>query len=120
MREGVSFADPANAYIDADAGPIGRDAWIGPGVCITNAKYPAAKRTKEYLSGVVIEPYARIGAHATLLPGIRIGEGALIGAGSVVTKDVAARSVIAGNPAAMLGTTNEMTYPDGEPVYEPI
>src|SRR6185436_6962349 len=34
MREGVTFADPANAYIEADVGPIGRDEWIGPGVVL--------------------------------------------------------------------------------------
>jgi acetyltransferase-like isoleucine patch superfamily enzyme len=93
-------------------------AWVGPGVCITNAKYPAAKRTKEQLLGVIIEPYAKIGAQVTLLPGVRIGRGALVGAGSVVTRDVPPGVYVAGNPAKKLGNVAELKYEDGIPVYE--
>ena len=97
---------------------IGAHAWIGPCVCITNARYPAAKRTKELLTPVIIEAYARIGANVTLLPGVRIGEGALIGAGSVVTQDVAAHAVVAGNPMKTLGKTGDLQYRDGSKIYE--
>ncbi len=92
-------------------------AWIGPSVCITNARYPAAPDTKQKLEGVTIGAGARIGAHVTILPGVAIGSEALVGAGSVVTKDVPAGSVIAGNPAKILGKVNELRYEDGTVIY---
>lgn len=92
-------------------------AWIGPGVVFTNAKYPASPRSKAMLSGVVVEQYAKIGAHATILPGVHIGKGALVGAGSVVTKDVPAGAYVAGNPAKKLGNVADIRYDDGVPVY---
>ncbi len=78
------------------------ECWIGPNAVLTNAKYPNRPDTKQDLKGVRVERKAVIGANATLLPGIKIGEGALIGAGSVVTKDVPPGSVMAGNPAKLL------------------
>jgi acetyltransferase-like isoleucine patch superfamily enzyme len=75
------------------------ECWIGPKVTFTNARYPGNTHTKKKLAGVRVEARAKIGANATLLPGIRIGGGALVGAGSVVTKDVPAGTVVAGNPA---------------------
>ena|SRR5437879_574244 len=75
------------------------DCWIGPCVVVTNAKYPANRHTKRDLRGPVVRRGARVGANATLLPGVVIGEGALVGAGSVVTRDVPANAVVVGNPA---------------------
>lgn len=72
--------------------------WLGPGVIVTNAKYPNRPDTKENLTGVTLRSGATIGAGSILLPGIEIGEGAMIGAGAVVTSDVPAGSVIIGNP----------------------
>ncbi len=92
-------------------------AWIGPGVVITNARYPAGSRSKEMLTGVTVETRARIGAHATILPGVRIGEGALVGAGSVVTRDVEPFAMVAGNPAKLVGDTREIRHHDGTPIY---
>ncbi len=87
-------------------------AWIGPRVCFTNARWPASRRAKDYLQGVHIEPFVRIGANATILPGVRIGRGAIIGAGSVVTRDVPAGSVMAGNPARRIKAVADLRYPD--------
>jgi acetyltransferase-like isoleucine patch superfamily enzyme len=87
--------------------------WIGPRVCITNAKLPASPRSKDFLQGVHIEPFARIGANSTLLPGVRIGRGAVIGAGAVVTHDVPAGQVVVGNPARPLKAVADLRYPDG-------
>jgi len=86
--------------------------WLGPGVVITNAKFPQAARTKELLAGVRVGKGAKIGANATLLPGVSIGAGALVGAGSVVTRDVPPQAVVAGNPATIRGTTSELRYAD--------
>lgn len=78
-------------------------AWLGPNVVITNAKFPQAPGVKDSLKGAIVCENARIGANATLLPGITIGEGCLVGAGSVVTKDTPPRMKVAGNPARVLG-----------------
>ena len=78
------------------------NAWIGPKVTITNAKYPRSKNVKETLKGATIKRNAKIGANATLLPGVTIGENSLVGAGSVVTKDVPDNVVVAGNPAKII------------------
>lgn len=84
------------------------DCWIGPNAVITNAKYPKSPTVKKELKGVYIKKNAIIGANATLLPGIIIGEFALIGAGSVVTKDVTAKAVVAGNPAKVIKDISEI------------
>lgn len=78
------------------------DCWLGPNVVVTNARYPQSKRVKEQLRGAHIKRGAKIGANATLLPGIVIGENALVGAGAVVTKHVPDGAVVAGNPARVI------------------
>ena len=86
--------------------------WIGPGVVLTNARYPRSINVKQTLSGVHVGRGAKLGAGAVVLPGIRIGANALIGAGAVVVKDVAAGAVVAGSPARMLRMLREI--PDYE------
>jgi acetyltransferase-like isoleucine patch superfamily enzyme len=87
------------------------DCWLGPNVVLTNARYPRSPRAKEELRGPLIEKGAKIGANATLLPGVRIGREALVGAGAVVTRDVPAGSVVAGNPARILKRIEDLPYP---------
>ncbi|MFN0161668.1 MAG: DapH/DapD/GlmU-related protein [Burkholderiales bacterium] len=84
--------------------------WIGPGVVMTNAKYPATPDTKANLRGAHIGRGARVGANATLLPGVRIGADAFVGAGAVVTRDVAPGMVVAGNPARPRGGVDLLPY----------
>jgi acetyltransferase-like isoleucine patch superfamily enzyme len=84
--------------------------WIGPNVVITNAKYPRSPLVKETLKGAVVRRGAKIGANSTLLPGVEIGEDALVGAGSVVTRDVPPRTVVAGNPARVIKQISELPY----------
>lgn len=73
--------------------------WLGPNVVLTNAPHPLCPKVKECLRGPTIEKGAKIGANSTILPAVRIGKGALVGAGSVVVKDIPPLSVAAGNPA---------------------
>ena len=79
------------------------NVFIGHGVMFINDKYPRACGDWKLLK-TVIKKGASIGSNATILGGITIGEGALVGAGSVVTKDVPAYTVVAGNPAKFLKT----------------
>jgi UDP-2-acetamido-3-amino-2,3-dideoxy-glucuronate N-acetyltransferase len=79
---------------------IGSDVFIGPNVTFTNDKYPKSKNKDFELLRTFIGNSVSIGANATILPGISVGENAVIGAGSVVTKNVNAGSTVTGNPAS--------------------
>ena len=82
--------------------------WLGPNVVVTNARYPRSRKVKEQLRGATIKRGAKIGANATLLPGVTIGENALVGAGAVVVGDVPAGAVVAGNPAKVIKRIDEI------------
>jgi acetyltransferase-like isoleucine patch superfamily enzyme len=82
------------------------ECWIGPQVVFTNARYPKSPNAKNELKGVVIREKAKIGANVTILPGIIIGKNSLIGAGSVVTKDIKSHSIYVGNPAKFIKPTH--------------
>jgi acetyltransferase-like isoleucine patch superfamily enzyme len=76
----------------------------------TNAKYPLSPGVKDQLAGPVIKRGAKIGANSTLLPGVVIGENALVGAGSVVVDDVPPGAVVVGNPARVIRQISELPY----------
>jgi acetyltransferase-like isoleucine patch superfamily enzyme len=85
--------------------------FIGPHVCFTNDNLPRAVEPDGTLKGagdwvveqIVVRRGASLGANATVLPKVEIGEWALVGAGAVVTKDVPAHGLVAGNPARLVG-----------------
>lgn len=79
------------------------DVFIGPNATFTNDKYPRSKMYPDEFIRTIIKKKAAIGANATILCGITIGENAMIGAGSVVTKDVPAGELWYGNPAKSHG-----------------
>jgi UDP-2-acetamido-3-amino-2,3-dideoxy-glucuronate N-acetyltransferase len=78
------------------------NVFIGPCVAFTNDKKPRSKIYPEQFLRTTIKYGASIGANATILPGIVLGEGCMVGAGSVVTKDVPPYAVVIGNPARIV------------------
>lgn len=82
--------------------------WIGPGVLVTNARYPRSRGVKELLRGPHIGAGAKIGGGSVLLPGVRIGRDALIGAGAVVVRDVPDGAVVVGNPGRIIKYIDEI------------
>lgn len=78
------------------------NVFIGPCVTFTNDLYPRSKQYPPEFPTTLIKKNASIGANATILPGITIGENSLIGAGSVVTKNVPDNVIVAGNPAKII------------------
>lgn len=89
------------------------DSWLGPNVVITNVKYPKSKNAKKTSKGAHVKSFAIVGAHSTLLPGVTIGTQALVGAGSVVVKNVPDRSVVAGSPAKVINKIENLPYFEG-------
>ena len=89
--------------------------FVGPGVICCNDRYPRAVNPDGTLKGgedwhketVTVETGASLGAGAIILPGITVGKWALVGAGAVVTRDVPPYAIVAGNPAQIVGHTDE-------------
>ena len=77
--------------------------FIGPNVTFTNDKYPHSKQYHEKFAGTIIKKGASIGGGATILPGITIGENAMVGAGAVVTRSIPTKAIVVGNPARIVG-----------------
>ncbi|WP_265427513.1 acyltransferase [Chryseobacterium sp. YIM B08800] len=83
------------------------DVFVGPNVTFTNDLFPKSKNKDFELKKTIVKKGASIGANATILAGITIGENSLIGAGSVVTKNIPENTVWFGNPAKQKGFFNE-------------
>jgi len=91
--------------------------FVGHGVTFINDRYPRAVNEQgELQTGddwkvvtTIVRKRASIGSGSTILCGVEIGEGAIVGAGSVVTKDVPAGSIVAGNPARVLRQVADQT-----------
>jgi acetyltransferase-like isoleucine patch superfamily enzyme len=78
---------------------VGNDVFIGPNSTFTNDPFPRSKKYPDKYLETIIEDGASIGAGAVILPGLTIGADALVAAGAVVTRSVAPRSLVCGNPA---------------------
>jgi UDP-2-acetamido-3-amino-2,3-dideoxy-glucuronate N-acetyltransferase len=85
------------------------DVFIGPNVTFANDLFPRSKRYPESFLVTHLKAGASIGGGAVILPGLTIGEKAMVGAGSVVTKSVPARSVVLGNPARVIRLLGEVS-----------
>jgi acetyltransferase-like isoleucine patch superfamily enzyme len=87
------------------------NVWVGPNVVMTNTLHPLCAKAKECMRGPVIEDGAKIGANSTILPHVTIGKNSLVGAGSVVTKNVPEGCVVTGNPARVIKRVDLLKCP---------
>ncbi len=84
------------------------DVWIGPGVTILNTLHPPCPNFEECAKGIVIKRGSKIGGNVTLGPKVKVGEGVLIGFGSVVISDIPDEAVAVGNPAKVIKDKSEL------------
>ena len=96
-----------NCYV-AQYTELEEDVFLAPGVTIANDLYPGDERSAQLMAGPRIGTGAQIGVNVTILPYVRIGAGALVGAGSVVTRDIPAGTVAFGNPAVIRRAVAEL------------
>ncbi|HEY2766946.1 MAG TPA: WxcM-like domain-containing protein [Solirubrobacteraceae bacterium] len=79
------------------------DVFVGPNATFTNDRFPRSRRWLEEYPRTIVRAGASIGANATILPGLEIGRGAMVGAGAVVTRSVPPHAIVVGNPARIKG-----------------
>ena len=97
------------------------DVFVGPNATFTNDAFPRSRQYPERFARTTVRAGASIGANATLLPGIEIGRGAMVGAGAVVTHDVPPGVVVTGNPARIRrGTDNAASASDRQAGASPV
>jgi UDP-2-acetamido-3-amino-2,3-dideoxy-glucuronate N-acetyltransferase len=82
------------------------DVFVGPNATFTNDKFPRSKHYPEKFEETVICKGASVGANATILPGVKVGTMAMVGAGAVVTRNVPPNAIVTGNPARIIGYVN--------------
>src|SRR5881396_3399711 len=108
IEEGVTIGDNCKIrpFVFIPTGVvIEDDVFIAPNVTFTNDKHPRAHGDWTRLN-TTVKRFASIGAGSTINPGVKIGENALIGAGSVVTKDIPENAIAVGIPAKVIGYRN--------------
>lgn len=88
---------------------LGKLVFIGPRVTFTDDPHPTNPPKRTCMKGAIVEDQVIIGGNATILPHIRIGKKALVGAGAVVTKDIAAGKVVVGNPARVIKDATDIS-----------
>ena len=106
---------------------IGDDCMIGPGCNLATSIHPISPRLRrhklQYNKPIHIGNNVWFGAGVTVLPGVTVGDNAIVGAGSVVTKDVPSNAIVAGNPARlirMITDEDDYTYEKGKRIPQEI
>ena len=88
------------------------DVFVGPNATFTNDPFPRSKQRPQHFARTRVCKGATVGANATVMPGVTIGARAMVGAGTVVTHDVPAHAIVAGNPSRIVGYVDtESTAP---------
>lgn len=88
------------------------DVFIGPNATFTNDPFPRSRQRPAAYSPTIIRRGASIGANATILPGLEVGTGAMVGAGTVVTRSIPPNAIVTGNPASIVGYVDNIDLPD--------
>jgi acetyltransferase-like isoleucine patch superfamily enzyme len=117
IEEGVTIGDNCKIrpFVFIPTGVIIEDnVFIAPNVTFTNDKHPRAHGEWTRLN-TRVKNHASIGAGSTINPGVQIGENALIGAGSVVTKNIPDNAIAIGVPARVVGSRPAPSEPNGQP-----
>ncbi|WP_233704369.1 sugar O-acetyltransferase [Helicobacter cynogastricus] len=98
------FMNSACSFMDRGGIDIGNHVFIAPKVCLTtiNHDFNPYNRRTTFCRPIVIKDRVWIGINATICPGVTIGEGSIIAAGAVVTKDVPPNVIVGGNPAKII------------------
>ena len=107
VKIGNSTTIKSGSYL-WDGASIGNNVFIGPNVTFINDKYPKSKKKPKFFLKTTIEDDASVGAASILMPGITVGRGSIIGAGSLVTKSVPSYTVVAGSPAKIINYINNI------------
>lgn len=108
-RIGNNVKIHSNVYV-AQFVIIEDDVFLAPGVTIANDPHPLCSQCTQE-QAPILKRGARIGINATILPGVTVGEHALVGAGSVVTKDIPSKAVVYGNPARVAKSIDDLSCP---------
>jgi len=98
------------------------DVFVGPNATFTNDRFPRSRAWLDEYPRTIVRQGASIGANATILPGIEIGRGAMVGAGAVVTRPVPPNAVVSGNPARIhsyVGSSSAGSTPLTQPAKQP-
>lgn len=100
IGNGVKIQNNVNVYHGVT---IEDDVFLGPSMTFTNDMFPRAFRADWEITETIVRKGASIGANATVRCGVTIGEYAMVGSGSVVTKDIPSHALVVGNPAHRIG-----------------
>ena len=101
----------SNCYIPTHV-TIGSRVFIGPGVVLTNDRYPQKMRDDYKPEGPIIEDGVSLGGGVVVVPGVRIGKGSFIAAGAVVTKDIPPMSLVKGVPGVIMPLPEKLREPN--------
>lgn len=105
------YANMDCIFLDVNKIKIGNNVMVGPRVSFYTAGHPIDPQIRieelEFGLPITVEDNVWIGGNATILPGVTIGKNSIIAAGAVVTKDVAANTIVGGNPAQLIRAINE-------------
>jgi acetyltransferase-like isoleucine patch superfamily enzyme len=111
VRMGDSVVLQSGVFVPTET-VIGNRVFVGPCAVLTNDRYPLRRRSTYRAEGPVLEDDVTVGANATLLPGVHIGQGAMVAAGAVVTKDVPSWSMAIGCPARIRDLPDDLCLPN--------